>query len=70
MSRTAPNNYARSATTRSQYLGPLEVDFIVDNNSIAAWGMMSDQGIGPHQAIWMHGIPITSRSSHIRRTSR
>jgi hypothetical protein len=46
--------YAEIRNDTDQYLGPFEVDFTVDNNSIA-WGGMSHQGIEAHNAIWVHG---------------
>jgi hypothetical protein len=47
--------YAEIRNDTAQYLGPFEVDFTVDNNSIAAWGGMSHEGVGAHQAVWVHG---------------
>jgi hypothetical protein len=61
--------YAEIRNDTAQYLGPLEVDFTVDNNSIA-WGGMSHKGIEPHSAIWVHGytdhLAVGNHTLHVK----
>jgi hypothetical protein len=61
--------YAEVRNDTNQYLGPLEVDFTVDQNSIA-WGGMSHQGVGPHQSIWVHGytdhLAVGNHTLHVK----
>lgn len=62
--------YAEIRNDTAQYLGPFEVDFTVDNNSIAAWGGMSHQGVAPHQSIWVHGytehLAVGNHTLHVK----
>lgn len=62
--------YAEIRNDTAQYLGPFEVDFTVDDHSIAAWGGMSHQGIEPHSAVWVHGytdhLAVGNHTLHVR----
>lgn len=62
--------YAEIRNDTDQYLGPFEVDFTVDDDSIAAWGGMSHQGVAPHQSIWVHGyterLAVGNHTLHVR----
>jgi hypothetical protein len=62
--------YAEIRNDTDQYLGPFEVDFTVDSNSIAAWGGMSHQGVAPHQVVWVHGyterLGVGNHTLHVK----
>lgn len=61
--------YANVVNHTDQFLGPLEVSFLVDNQDIG-WGGMSHQGIGPGDSHWFNGstdtLSVGNHTLHIK----
>ncbi len=62
--------YAEIRNDTHQYLGPFEVHFTVDGESIAAWGGMSHQGVPPNESVWVNGyterLSVGSHTLHVK----